>query len=457
MLTAWSLRRAALLLPLAACSASITPPDGAVARDGGGPVSDAPAPATCSRSRATDILFVIDNTSGNHTNQLTLARNVRSFFDALLSPPTDPATGRLRYPAATSLRVGVISTDLGTPGSTVPSCTNSDIGDDGRLNPIRNGQAIRLHQPWMSAPAGTRPARCAANDPNQYPLFLTFDAAAGVEDLRDDFVCYGYLAGGGGCGLEQPLEAAYRALVVHDAREAPGNRRANAGFVRDGAVLGLVVLSDEEDGSVRDCRYAEPGAACDDATGVFDSTSARWATTDLNLRFYMYRPGDPQDPTWGLDRYLDPSRPGRGLTAIKPGAPQLVVFGAIAGVPMSMPMRTDGGVDWDLLLGRNPDGSDGFVGSSPEGPISMRQGNMDPSCASRVVPSCRREGTMYDPARPGCFITDQPFAWPSRRIAQVVRRFDEHYGNGVIGSACRTDYGETLRAIAERVASRFCP
>jgi hypothetical protein len=51
-----------------------------------------------------------------------------------------------------SLHLGVVSTDLGTPGSSVPGCANSDIGDDGRLNPIRYGEAIGRHEPWTSAP-----------------------------------------------------------------------------------------------------------------------------------------------------------------------------------------------------------------------------------------------------------------------------------------------------------------
>ncbi|MBK8691609.1 MAG: hypothetical protein IPN17_04720 [Deltaproteobacteria bacterium] len=455
-MTSSAIPLAALALLLASCAATSMPavPDAATTDA----ASDAPgARRSCSRDRDVDLLFVIDNSGSMNQRQSNLARGIAAFVGALVSPPTNPATGRPIHPPARSLRIGAVSTDLGTPGSTVPPCSNSDVGDDGRLNPIRYGHAIRSHQPWTAAPAGARPARCTT-DPAQYPSFLSFDAASSdLDDLREDYVCYAYLAGGSGCGLEQPLEAAYRALVVHDARDVPGNVRPNAGFLRDDAVLGIVVLSDEDDGSVRDCRYAEAGAACADGTGVFDSARSDWASTDLNLRFYMYEPGGAQDPTWNLDRYLDPPRPLRGFTAVKPGAPQLVVFGAITGVPLSFPQRPDGRVDWTTLLGSNPDGSDGYVGMSPEGPISMRQRNMDPGCSTRVVPSCRREGSAYDPARPGCDTITQPFAYPSRRIAEVVRRFDEHYQNGVIGSICRDDYAVVLGDIAQRIGGRFCP
>lgn len=423
-----------------AIDAAVT--DGAVAADARLAVS------TCSRGHAVDLLFVIDNQGQMALlGQLNLLRGFRSFLDAL-APPTAPAT---------SLRIGVISTDLGTPGSTVLSCANSAVGDDARLNPIRYGPAMRSHQPWTVETAIPRPARCAP-DPTQYPSFLTFDAANADRDgFRDDFFCYGFLSGRGGCGIEQPLEAAYRALVLHDARETPGNRGPNAGFVRDDAVLAVVVLTDDDDGSVRDCRYATPGAPCTDATSVFDITNTSWADPYFNGRFYMYTPGSPQDPTWNLDRYFDPARPSQGLTAVKPGAPQMVVFGAIAGVPMSTPQHPDGTLDWDALLGTRADGSDGYVGMSPEGPVSMRQRNPDPDCSIRVVPSCRREGSDYDPADPPCGSDRQSYAFPSRRIAQVVRRFDERYQNGVLGSICRNDFEDTLRAVARRVTGHFCP
>ncbi|MFO0606141.1 MAG: hypothetical protein U0324_23405 [Polyangiales bacterium] len=401
-----------------------------------------------------DILFEIDNSGSMANNQETLARNFGTLVDRLVNPPTDPQTMRPLYPPVKSLHLGVISSDLGTPGSVVPSCANTDLGDDGLLNPIRNGAAMRTHQPWQSAPPGRRPARCT-NDPNQFPSFLSFDrGTSNAETFREEFICNAYLSSTG-CGLEQQLESMYRALVVHNPRAAAGNTDPNAGFVRDDAVLALVMVSDEEDGSVRDCRYAERGVPCTDAVSVFDISSPQWSSNDLNLRFYNYDPGSAQDPTWPIDRYIDPARPNRGFTSLKPGRPDLVVFSAIAGVPINLPTRQSGAqtaIDWDALLGRNPDGSDGYTGMSAEGPVSMRQRNTDPACSSRVVPACRREGST---AATTCDPAAQYFAWPSRRIAQVVRRFDERYQNGSLTSICRTDYAPALQQIVDRIQSRL--
>jgi hypothetical protein len=100
-----------------------------------------------------------------------------------------------------------------------------------------------------------------------------------------------------------------------------GNTDPNAGFVRDNAVLGIVMVTDEEDGSVRDCRYAERGVPCTDAVSVFDITSPQWSSNDLNLRFYLYTPGSAQDPTWPIDRYIDPRAPTAASPRSSPAAP----------------------------------------------------------------------------------------------------------------------------------------
>ncbi len=411
--------------------------------DAGPPVAPVPGPA-CVSGGNVDLLVMVDNSNSMVDNQRILSTNFGAVVDTLLNPE---AGGRVR-----SLHIGVISSDLGTSGSTVPSCANSDTGDDGRLNPIANGLALRTHLPWTTAAPGARPRRCTqATD--QYPTFLSFAADGDATALREDFICNAYLSIGG-CGLEQQLESAYRALVVHGGAGGP-----NAGFLRADSVLGVLFLSDEEDGSVRDCRYAEPGdpdGSCrpgaPSALEVFDGLSPRWASADLNLRFYLYTPGSDMDPTWPLTRYVDPARGDRGLLGLRPGRVNHLVVGAITGVPISLTRGET--VDWDRLLGRNPDGSEGFVGSSPEGPVSMQQRNLDPVCGTRVVPACRREGTV---SASTCDSSRQYFASPSRRIAGVVRRVNDVNGNGVLGSICETNYSDTLRRFAARIASRVCP
>ena len=40
--------------------------------------------------------------------------------------------------------------------------------------------------------------------------------------------------------------------------------------------------------------------------------------------------------------------------------------------------------------------------------------------------------------------------------AEVARRFDERYGNGVLGSSCRASYADTLREFAVKMRARVC-
>jgi hypothetical protein len=370
-----------------------------------------------------------------------------------------------QYPPVGSLHVGVVSTDLGTPGSSVPGCANSDLGDDGLLNPIRNGGALARHEPWESAPPTFgRPEDCT--DPNQFPSFISF--TSGATDTRTfthDFQCNAGIYVNG-CGLESQLDAAYRALVIHDARDSAGNTSPNAGFLRENALLSIVVLTDEEDGSVRDCRFANGTPCTDGATDVYNPASEAWASMELNLRDYLYQPCGPQDPTWPLERYVDPRNANAGLFALKPGHPERILFAAITGVPLAIPM-SGGGINWDGLLGTVPAGhtADEFCArdssmlgnlSSAEGPISMQQANQDPNCSQRVVPACRREGSTYDPQ--SCDTQVQYFAWPARRIVEVARRFDQAplcngqpCRHGVVTSICGTNYAAAITPIIDAV------
>ncbi|MDB4932962.1 MAG: hypothetical protein JWM10_5446 [Myxococcaceae bacterium] len=403
---------------------------------------------------SVDLLFVIDNSNSMLAYQQRLGDQFRVLIDQLVAPPVDAATGRPSHAPVKSLHVAVVSSDLGTPGSNVGSCNVSpDVGDDGMLNPVRAGRAMAAHRPWTSLPAGARPARCTT-DPNQYPSFLTFTAdATNAAEFREDFVCNAFLSTGG-CGLEQQLESAYRALVVHNPREQAGNTDVNAGFVRADAVLGIVVISDEEDGSVRDCRYAERGQPCADALSVYDLESHAWGDdADLNLRFYAYTPGSAQDPTWPIDRYIDPQNANRGFTSLKPGHPDRVVFAGIVGVPLQVPMRDDH-VDWSRLLGSTPQGADAVEGTAAEGPFTMRPNRREPTCpTSAIVPACRQQGTTYDASTASCGNPGAARAWPSRRIAEVARRFDELHGTGAVSSICALDYAPALHQIVDRIGN----
>ncbi|MEI8254351.1 MAG: hypothetical protein WCJ30_01630, partial [Deltaproteobacteria bacterium] len=433
-----------------------------------------------------DLLLMVDNSNSMRENQSNIMGQFRTMIQTLTEPPCisdanphahacipgDPGERR-KYPAVANMHVGVVSSDLGTPGSTVPGCYNSDLGDDGLLNPIRNGSAMSHHEPWVGAPPTFgRPADCM--DPNQFPSFIAFTSGVtNATTFTHDFQCNAGLYIGG-CGLESQLDAVYRALVIHDATSNPGNTSPNAGFLRENALLAIVVLTDEEDGSVRDCRFAN-GSACEGqgAIDVYNPASTAWSSMELNLRFYMYQPCGPQDPNWALTRYVDAANPTQGLLSLKPGHPERILFAAIAGLPLTVPTTGSGAhvrIDWNALLGTpGTGGAEDFCGrdssvlaslTSAEGPISMMAANADPNCAQRTVPACRRQGTTYSPM--ACTTDLQYFAWPSRRVIEIARRFDESpicngapCNNGLVTSVCSNNYAEAMRQIVAKIQSRL--
>lgn len=454
-----------------------------------------------------DMLVVIDN-SGSMTD---VQANLIVDFQVLLETLQNPLCGSRSNPAAEphactgsaddvmlhqplrDLHLGVVSTDLGTAGTTIPGCDDAANGDNGRLNPLRYGPALQNHLPWaprrptaQTAPAGFRPDACGTST-DRFPAFITFcsntadpscdlpDANASTRDPATFALWFRCNAGlfVNGCGLESQLESAWRALVENGASAPSGT--PNAGFLRDDAVLAIVVITDEEDGSVRQCAHdlgfsMTRGQRCIDASAVYDTNSPNWAhPTNPDLRFYLYTPADTRDPTWALDRYADTTGHwNRDFWSLKPDHPERVVFAAITGVPLAVPTLA-GQTDYDALLGTPRNGVDDFFmressasvsgNQGAAGPFSMRQANMDPMC-SHVVPACRREGSTYDPTRP-CSNT-QAMAFPSRRIVEVARRFEQSphcagspCNNGYVSSICASDLEPALRAIGRKIARRL--
>lgn len=410
------------------------------------PTPDAPTPDPAQGAGSVDLLVVVDDSNSMTRGQDYLAANINQTVMALL-----------QRNGVRDVRVGVVSTDLGTSGSTVPSCMGPR-GDDGLLNPRVRGAATSAR----TLPRVEGGVFCE----DEMLLAQNYITVSTSDDGMAQYwrpTCQLRL-GTGGCGIEQQLEAARRALITHG-----GAGGANAGFLRRDAALAILILTDEEDGSVRDCAEHDGIGACDDARSVFDITSSRWASYDMNLRFYNYEPGGAQDPTWPLERYVDPSRPTRGFLGLKPGHPERVLFAAITGVPIAVPRTASGATDWDALLGTPAagrpddfnarDASRAFADPmNASGPISMRQHDADPMCASRLIPACRQHDTAPVAA---CDQASQPFAWRARRIAEVARRFDQSAlcsgaacGNGMVASICGDNDGTPFARFADMIARR---
>ena len=91
--------------------------------------------------------------------------------------------------------------------------------------------------------------------------------------------------GNHGCGFEQPLEAALKALTTHAGPGGP-----NHGFLRDDSFLYILFITDEDDCSV---DLSDP-----DNERIFDLSGHPGETPNTRCRQY-------QDALYPVDRYVE--------------------------------------------------------------------------------------------------------------------------------------------------------
>ncbi len=187
------------------------------------PVSDRGVPLEAGADRAppppgkpigVDVLFVVDNSPGMATPQKWLARDLAALIGA---------GGIDALPGGPSLRIGVISTDVGVGPHANSNCTAT--GDKGKLL-VRSG--------------------CAAPTGGAKYLERIGTSANYTPPLVDRLACMLQL-GESGCGFEQPLESLRLAL-----------EGANPGFLRAEAALAVIVLSNEDDCSAATTSLFDP-------------------------------------------------------------------------------------------------------------------------------------------------------------------------------------------------------
>ncbi len=324
---------------------------------------------------AVDLLFMVDNSNSMTEEQTSLAAAFPTLITALTTGDLN-GDGTPDFPAVNDLHVGVVTADMGVGGYTVPTCSAADFGDDGILRTVGN----------TSLPG------CMAT----YPSFLSFGVGTDVTAFAEDFACVA-VVGTGGCGFEQQLEATLKAVTpstspIRFVEDTTGHADdTNAGFLRPDSVLGLVVVTDEED-----CSAADPD--------IFNPTSTTY-TGDLNLRCFHY-----PDAVHPVGRYVSGLLDARARSGD-------VVFTAIAGIPTEV-----AGDDFAAMLA-HPDMVE----------------RIDPSMPTRLTPSCNVAG--------------RGLAFPPRRIVTVAQEMARRGSVATVQSICQADFGGAIRAIAERVGA----
>jgi len=332
-----------------------------------------------------DLLVVIDNSQSMHDEQVNLAANFQHLVRSLTSPADDDGDGEPDHAAVTDLHVGIVSTDVGVLGApNIRSCDRrGPQGDDGIL---------------IWEPRATEVAGCAAS----YPTFLSYDPDGTDEhvlrtpdELDTAFECLAML-GTDGCGYEQPLEAMARALDVHGAG-------ANRGFLREDSLLAIVMLTDEEDCSVRR----------DDPNAV--DLFANAALGNPNLRCFRHG----ANTLTPVDAFVD------RLIAQRADRPDKLVFAGITGIPLetSCPLTDMGESDFACVL------------------AEPRMQQVEAPSGTELEPACRVEGRGK--------------ADPARRIVEAIAGVDRAGGSGIVRSICEGDFRPAMEAISRLIQKQF--
>ncbi|HXU71812.1 MAG TPA: hypothetical protein VN947_20905 [Polyangia bacterium] len=174
-----------------------------------------------------DILFMVDNSSSMDPMQLEL----RARFGDFLEPFSDLAAKGIYA----DLHIGVVTSDYGAGDAGGGGCDPSPGGQRGLLQTLPSPNATNppagcmapVGKPYIAYAFG--PGAATTNLPNGS------DATA----LVNEFTCMASV-GAKGCGFEHQLESVYAALRNHDE---------NADFLRSDALLAVVFVTNEDDGS----------------------------------------------------------------------------------------------------------------------------------------------------------------------------------------------------------------
>jgi hypothetical protein len=411
-----AVRRAALLFALSgACSSSLgggAPPDGAAPRDAAAPSVDAPPPADAPAPsvdapppadapapptsdaglhavafphqsiRDVDVLFVVDDAPGMAAAQGRLRAALPAFTDALAALPAG-------WP---NLHVAVISSDLGAGGWDVPGCT--DGGDRGAFWSVPRGACTST-----GLPAGQGFFSVGGGQ-------TTF---ADGQSLADALACV-VVQDDAGCRFPHPFASVLRALGA-DGQPPPPE---NAGFLRPGAFLSIVLVTNQDDCSAPpDSVVFDPSSMyVADALGPL--TSFRCAERGLTCG------GAP------------PSRTMAGPLTGCQSAEDGVLLRVSDAVARLQALKTDPNMVLVAALSGPPDPL--AVELDPPGLPN------DPRPWPALAASCT-SGDGAVAARPGV------------RIEQWVYAFGH---NGVLAKVC-DDFATSLRGIADSIASVLGP
>ncbi len=363
-----------------------------------------------------DIVIMVDNSISMEEEQRILATQFFNLVNALVDPPVEPECGVFE-----NVRIGIITSNMGLQAGddkqlpTVVFDQCEDFGDNAIFKTYGAGHsidiqpnAIRCNPTASQCPIGWSCANISDNDVGTcYPpggdgsnqpcpalsgLWLETKSSEKNPNLAFQTSCLAK-QGTRGCGIEQQIKAIQVAPII------------NAGFLRDDALLALIIVSDEEDCSISDVAlFNEP---------EFD-------TNEVNLVCGRH-PNHIHPAAYFRDRLLE----------LKGGDTEKVIFAGIVGVPLGPECEGTGDTLSNCL-------------SHPKMQLSEVEdvSTADSSAFWIYAPACERYSTDGSTA-----IEDRVTkALPGRRYVELAQQFGS---KGYISSICNEDWEGIMREIAK--------
>ncbi len=399
-----------------------------------GPIdSCADAGALCiAPNRDVDVLFIIDNSGSMAEEQARLAANFSSFIQVLEDPSVNA-----------DYRIAITTTDMGNPACTgntpergafvLSSCRDRvDAGDflfQGVDPPVDASYACTDLCTKTDAELAISPTTTFKDDQSKPRPWI--ENIYGQTNLPESvttteaFQCFGP-QGVSGCGFESPLESLVQASGRVDDPNDP-----SYGFLRNNALLSIIILTDE-----LDCSYNP------EFSSIFLSNKVFW--------------NDPSDlgPTsavcWRAGVACD--NPGPDYGACQPenhddsGSPGADPSKAVL-LPLSRSIeRVQALKDAKAVINPDADVFVSVIAGVPEGyPTSplIYSGEGDEGFVE-----------LYGVA-PGCSAPDGGDALPPVRLREFADAFTD--GEPNLFSICADDYSPALHAIAERIGDAIRP
>lgn len=355
--------------------------------------------------REVALLFVIDGSVQMAEEQAALADALPTLVRALVSGDLDD-DGAPDFAPIAVLTIGVVTMDMGTGGQPTPTCLRADFGDDG----------VSRVSVWSTD-------RCGVPSPGVFQ----FEEPNEPDDVARRLAC-AVTVGTGGCGIEQPLEAALKALTPARPDFAWG---VSPDFVAVGSsgapdgldvpffmsttphgddeneyldpwmsALAVVLLSDEDD-----CSILDPA--------LFDPAGAAYPG-ELALRCTRYR-----EALHPITRYA------RGLAQLR-DRPNRIVFAPIVGVPLDLVAPAGEATRWDALVSDD---------------LAIRDDRME----------VRETPTEPPAAVPSCEDPERGRAYPPERIAHTARALEARGAHVTVQSICQPRLDGAMTAIARAI------